>query len=148
MVAVNCASRIALGRGINVTTTLFTTLSWDPIAQYTKMIPSTRVFRQSSVAAPLESTFAASVSLLVMAGAMWAISAATHTYHGPRVSTTKQARVKKRRFHGTAPVKASGQVAKKTRGAMFGQGVTEKKPRLQSRLSTFSLCARFPGPFP
>ena len=66
VVAVNCASRMKLGRGMNVTTTLFTTLSCEPMAQYTRMMPSTRVLRHSSVAAPFESSFAAAVSALVI----------------------------------------------------------------------------------
>jgi hypothetical protein len=66
VVAVNCARRMKLGRGMNVTTTLFTTLSCEPMAQYTRMMPSTRVFRHSSVAAPFESSFAAAVSALVI----------------------------------------------------------------------------------
>ena len=66
VVAVNCASRMKLGKGMNVTTTLFTTLSCEPMAQYTRMMPSTRVLRHSSVAAPFESSFAAAVSALVI----------------------------------------------------------------------------------
>ena len=78
VVAVNWQKRMKLGSGMKVTTTLFTTESCEPMAQYTRMMPRTRVDFHRYVAALLLSSFVTPIpSTLALPSLMFAYGVGT-----------------------------------------------------------------------